>query len=129
MIKKILPLSHHKKKRLLNVDLVYQKDQKYFRIVLNFSMLFLDLRGHCKISKCLQLNMFEHVLTCFVVLRMKREYFRPRLPMILAVSVCTSLLIPSIDSFGFGTYAHQLRSKYRLGLDQYRDAIRPESVS
>ena len=60
---------------------------------------------------------------------MKREYFRPRLPMILAVSVCTSLLIPSIDSFGFGTYAHQLRSKYRLGLDQYRDAIRPESVS
>lgn len=60
---------------------------------------------------------------------MKREYFRPRLPMILAVSVCTSLLIPSIDSFGFGTYAHQLRSKYRLGLDQYRDAIRPESKS
>jgi len=60
---------------------------------------------------------------------MKREYFRPRLQMILAVSVCTSLLIPSIDSFGFGTYAHQLRSKYRLGLDQYRDAIRPESKS
>jgi len=58
---------------------------------------------------------------------MKQDYFRPRLPMILAVSVCTSLLIPSIESFQFGTYAHQLRSKYRLGLDQYRDAIRPES--
>merc|ERR1719273_1569872 len=57
---------------------------------------------------------------------MKQEYFRPRLPMILALSICT-LLIPSIDCFQFGTYAHQLRSKYRLPLDQYRNAIRPQS--
>ena len=60
---------------------------------------------------------------------MKQDYFRPRLPMILAVSICISLLIPSIESFTYGTYAHKLRSKYRLGLDQYRNAVRPESVS
>jgi len=58
---------------------------------------------------------------------MKRDYPRPRIQMVLALSLCL-LLIPSIDCFEFGqNYAHQLRSKYKIGLDQYRNAKSTDS--
>jgi len=42
----------------------------------------------------------------------------------LALSLCVCcFLVPTIDCFQFGhNYAHQLRSNYKIGLDQYRDA-------
>lgn len=50
---------------------------------------------------------------------MKQDYFRPRLPMILALSI--ALLLPKVDSFQFGhKFVHPLRSNYR----QYKDVAR-----
>ena len=52
---------------------------------------------------------------------MNSKYSRPRLPAVLALNL---LFISSIHSLQFGqeTRAGQLRSKYKLGLDLYRNA-------
>ena len=59
---------------------------------------------------------------------MNPQYSRPRLPMILALNL---LLISSTFSLQFGqeTRAGQLRSKYKLGLDLYRNVARSPAIS
>ena len=59
---------------------------------------------------------------------MNPQYFRPRLPMILALNL---FLISSTLSLQFGqeTRAGQLRSKYKLGLDLYRNVARSPTSS
>ena len=59
---------------------------------------------------------------------MNSKYSRPRLPMVLALNL---IFISSIQSLQFGqeTRAGQLRSKYKLGLDLYRNAARSPGSS
>lgn len=59
---------------------------------------------------------------------MNPQYSRPRLPMILALNL---ILVSSTLALQFGqdTRAGQLRSKYKLGLDLYRNAARSPTGS
>jgi len=63
-----------------------------------------------------------------VAVTMNSKYSRPRLPMVLALNL---IFISSIQSLQFGqeTRAGQLRSKYKLGLDLYRNAARSPGSS